>query len=265
MKKNLSLTFKSLFLVFATIALTACSKDKKTSSLSQENGKQVTQTLKIGVKLKHINAEAKAYLAEKTIAVVLGHSYNDEATVDNFLRLLNLNYGIKTEETEGLITVLIYPNDFMVAGRERVSSLYTSLEDKNLAGIITFGAPEGLCNALARLEDKNQIEGKKRSYPVFAFFQQDDTLGSESTADFVLDYTPQTAALDSEKTAEIPNFDSTALLMNAVEAIIDLKGSLPQEKNLLQFVQKIVGKQKTIYKYNDYETGLKSVNHFIFE
>ncbi|MGI5070183.1 hypothetical protein HRO26_03450 [Treponema pectinovorum] len=265
MKKNLFLKLSTLTLIILALSFfNSCTKNKNISSPIQKNEEYLSQTLKTGVKLKKLDEQTKSFLSEKTIAIILGHSYNDESTIENFLQLLNLNYGLKTKR-EGLIKVLIYPRDFIVAGKERISSLYNSLEDENLAGIITFGAPEGLCNALARLEDKNQIDGRKRLYPVFAFFQQDDTLGSESTADFVLDYIPKTEDLDLENTAEIPNFDSATLLINAVDAMIELKGSLPQEKTLLQFVQKIVGKQKTIHRYNDYETGLKSVNHFIFE
>ena len=53
----------------------------------------------------------------------------------------------------------------MVAGKVRLSNLYSVLEDKKLAGLITIGAPEGLCNAIARLEDKeeaNDETGNKR-------------------------------------------------------------------------------------------------------
>ena len=202
----------------------------------------------------------------------MGHSYNDLQTVEKIRQLLNINYGVKTDETEALITILVYPEDFLVAGKPRISSIYSKLEDKNLAGIITFGAPEGLCNALARLEDlsiKRQEEGQnekvlKRSYPVFSFFQQDDTLGSESTADFVLDYTPKQNSLEMEQTASIPDFDTSSMLLNAIDEMLKLRTPLEINKNLIQVVQKIVGKQKQVSNYTDYESGLKSANHFIF-
>ena len=219
-----------------------------------------TEEPKVAVKLNGLDPQTKEYLEGKTLAVVLGHSYNDSYTVEKFRQLLNINYGVQTEENPGLITLLVYPEDFMVSGKARVSSLYSKLEDKKLAGIITFGAPEGLCNALARLEDSVE----KRPYPVFCFFQQDDSLGSESTADFVLDYTPVQTSLEIEQSANIPDFDTSLLLLKATDEMLKLRGPLEPSKNLIQYVQNIVGKQKQVSNYTDYESGLKSVNHFIF-
>ena len=99
---------------------------------------------------------------------------------------------------------------------------------------------------------------------IFSFFQQDDTLGSESTADFVLDYTPKQNSLEMEQTANIPDFDTSSMLLNAIDEMLKLRAPLEINKNLIQVVQKIVGKQKQVSNYTDYESGLKSANHFIF-
>lgn len=271
--------FKIFLLLTALIfAFTSCNKNNSAKDNSSESG----LTLKTAVKVKHFTQETKDYMAGKTIVLILGHGYNDEANVSNISQHINYNYGLKTEDSEGLVSVIVYPDDFMVAGKPRISHLVTLLEETNLAGIITIGAPEGLCNSLARLEDnsiKQQLQAMeesspdtkiekdslKRYYPVFSFFQQDDTLGSESTADFVLDYTPVQTELESEQTSAIPDFDVPLLLINAIQAEINCRGPVTADKNLLNYVQKIVGKQKTIFHYNDYETGLKSINHFIFE
>lgn len=275
---------------FFCLALLFCSCMGKTSKKESQGNADAEPQIdeqKTAVKLSQLDADTKGYLNGKTIAVVLGHNYNDDETVSRFTQLLALNYGIKTDTEDGLIKILVYPADFMVAGRERVSSLYNLLEDEELAGIITFGAPEGLCNALARLEDlsiRQQEERRKntelkaeeaveqtikpaarRSYPVFSFFQQDDTLGSESTSDFVLDYTPPATITEAEQSAYIPNFDPATLLINSVDAMLALRGPVSADKNLRSFVQGIAGKEKTVSSYNDYETGLKSINHFIFE
>ncbi|WP_303921389.1 hypothetical protein [Treponema berlinense] len=248
------------------VLCSGCQRQKKSEASGTE---EITEEQpKVAVKLNTLDAQAKEYLEGKTLAVVLGHSYNDPYTVEKFRQLLNINYGVKTEEYDGLITLLVYPEDFMVSGKARVSSLYSKLEDENLAGIITFGAPEGLCNALARLEDdfiKTQGNStSKRPYPVFCFFQQDDTLGSESTSDFVLDYTPIQTSIEIEQSANIPDFDTSLLMLNAIDEMLKLRGPLEPSKNLIQYVQKIVGKQKKVSNYTDYESGLKSVNHFIF-
>jgi hypothetical protein len=250
---------KSIFLILtATIIFSGCSKNSQKPSASDKNRQNQT---KIATKIKSLDEETKAYIEGKTLAVILGHSYNDEQTVSHFKQLINEKFGLKTEDGNGLVSVLVYPDDFMVAGKIRISSLYSKLEDTPLAGIITFGAPEGLCNALAKLEDLSE----KRSYPVFSFFQQDDSLGSESTADFVLDYVPPAENLEQEQSSVIPDFDMDSLLINSISEMLAIKTDILAEKELLKTVQKIVGKQKTVINFSDYETGLKSVNHFVFE
>lgn len=245
-------------LFFTAISFLGCSKNNEKTSVGQIPEQQIA---KVAAKLDSLDEETKNFIQDKTLVVVLGHSYNDEETVVHFKQILNENYGLKDENGEGLISVLVYPEDFMVAGKARVSSLYSKLEDQNLAGIITFGAPEGLCNALARLEDL----AEKREYPVFAFFQQDDVLGTESTADFVLDYVPQNSDLEEEQSSEAAGFDADSLLINSIDEMLKAKTSIKSDKNLLKTVQKIAGSQKKVINFSDYETGLKSINHFIFE
>ncbi len=255
----MKIAIKLFSLIFFTaISFLGCSRNNNKTEVEQTTENQVEKT---AVKLDSLDEETKNFIQDKTLVVVLGHSYNDEETVEYFKKILNENYGLKDENGEGLIEVLVYPEDFMVAGKARISSLYSKLEDQNLAGIITFGAPEGLCNALARLEDMTE----KREYPVFAFFQQDDVLGAESTADFVLDYVPKNSELEEEQTSEITEFDVDSLLINSIDEMLKAKTSIKSDKNLLKIVQKITGSQKKVTNFSDYETGLKSINHFIFE
>ena len=67
-----------------------------------------------------------------------------------------------------------------------------------------------------------------------------------------------------EQTASIPDFDTSSMLLNAIDEMLKLRAPLEINKNLIQVVQKIVGKQKQVSNYTDYESGLKSANHFIF-
>ncbi len=249
----------SLFIMFS------CTKSSAAKGTSAAVADSTLTSSKSGIKLKHLNQETKEYLSEKTIAVILGHSYNDEITVSKLKYLLNLNFGLKTEQVPGLITVMVYPEDFLVAGKVRLSNVYSVLEDKKLAGLITVGAPEGLCNAIAKLEDKeeNCDESGKRLYPVYSFFPQDDILGSESTSDFVLDYVQQSNGLEEQE--DFIPYELSGLLTASVQSMINLRGPVPADINLEQFVQKLAGKQKKISCYRDSETGLKSINHFIFE
>ena len=254
---------KNLFVFFAAIlsfAVFSCKKDKPlaaSSSISQ------VSTQNVPAKLKKISAETQAYLEGKNIVVVLGYGYNSEESVKTITQNLNENFGVETEENTGLISVFVYPADFMVAGRERISSLADRVEDKNLAGMIIMGAPEGFHIALSKIQDK--AEDGKISYPVFTLFSQDDVLGSESSSDFVLDYAHKTNSLDGEVTDFIPDFDAAQILINAITEMIELREPLKADNNLLQFVQKLLDKNRKIIRYVDGETGLQSINHFIFE
>ena len=90
------------------------------------------------------------------------------------------------QDTPGLIKILVYPQDFTVSGKVRITSLYTILKDENPAGLVTLGAPEGLCNAIAKLEDSQ--ENSVLPYPVIQLFPQDNILGAEAVSTIVLDY-----------------------------------------------------------------------------
>ena len=86
----------------------------------------------------------------------------------------------------------------------RISSIIDKIESKSLAGIITLGAPEGLCNVIAKIQDKS--ENGILPYPVFSLLPQDNVLGSEATSDFVLDYVQQTESLNEEQNKELNQY-----------------------------------------------------------
>ena len=251
-KKLLSKALAASILLSA-LAFTACKNEKKLTASSTLSTAESSD--KVPAKLKKISEETKSYLADKNIVVVLGYGYNDEENVTKITQNLNENFGVETEDKKALITVLVYPADFMVAGKERISSLADRIEDKNLAGMIVLGAPEGLHIALSKIQDKN--EDGKIHYPVFTFFSQDDVLGSESTSDFVLDY--------AHKTDFIPDFDATNILTNSLSKMLELREPLRADGNLINFVQSLLEKNRTVVRYIDGETGLQSINHFIFE
>ena len=152
-KKLLSKVLAASILVSA-LAFTACKNEKKLTASSTLNTAESSD--KVPAKLKKISEETKSYLADKNIVVVLGYGYNDEENVTKITQNLNENFGVETEDKKALITVLVYPADFMVAGKERISSLTDRIEDKNLAGMIVLGAPEGLHIALSKIQDKTK-------------------------------------------------------------------------------------------------------------
>lgn len=262
-KKFWGITFFALS-VFSTIVISSCRKERRlTASDALFSGSSSEKADAAPEKLKKISAETKAYLEGKNIVVILGYGYNDEANIEKITQSLNTNFGVETEESQGLISIFVYPADFMVAGKERISSLADRIEDKNLAGMVILGAPEGLHIALSKIQDKS--EDGKIHYPVFTFFSQDDVLGSESTSDFVLDYAHKTNTIEGEVTDFIPDFDATLILTNAISSMIELREPLKADSSLAGFVQKLLEKNRTVIHYVDGETGLQSINHFIFE
>lgn len=258
---------KISFLTLASISalsIVSCKKEKKPVATTTLTPNPIAEPVQnIPEKLKKVSAETKAYLEGKNIAIILGYGYNDETNITKITQSLNENFGVETEENPGLISIFVYPADFMVAGKERISSLANKVEDKNLAGMIILGAPEGLHIALSKIQDK--AEDGKIPYPVFTLFSQDDVLGMESTSDFVLDYAHKTNTIEGEVTDFIPDFDASLILTNAISAMIELREPLKADSTLQPFVQKLLEKNRTVTHYIDGETGLQSINHFIFE
>lgn len=214
-------------------------------------------------KLSRIDDETRAYLEGKNICVVLGYGYNDTAFVEKTYDMLNRDYGIETEDNPALILLYVYPDDFEVAGRTRISKLASLLEERDLAGILILGAPEGMNIPLSKMQD---AAGSALSYPVFTLFPQDEVLASEATADFVLDYANvgEATALQEEVTVT-QDFDADTLITNSIQEMISLRGTVTSDTNLLTFVQNIVGKDRIISHYTDPETGIQAANHFIFQ
>ena len=253
---------KSFFLLasLSLLSFVSCKKDYKLTAANSIPTEPVSNGPE---RLKKISPETKEWLEGKNIVVILGYGYNDEENISKITQSLNSNFGVETEEKPDLISVFVYPNDFMVAGKERISSLVDRIEGKTLAGMIILGAPEGMHIALSKIQDKS--EDGKIAWPVFTLFSQDDVLGSESTSDFVLDYAHKTNTIDGEVTDFIPDFDAMEILTNSISAMIELREPLKVDNNLLNFVQKLIGKNRTVIHYVDGETGLQSINHFIFE
>lgn len=257
---NHQITVKALTLTVAVGALFAfqdCNR-QQTAPKAPETPLPATAQ-----KLSRIDDETKAFLDGKHICVVLGYGYNDESFVEKSRLMLDRDYGVETAENAGLILLYVYPDDFDVGGKTRISKLTSLLDERKLAGILILGAPEGMNIPLAKLQD---AAGGSLPYPVFSLFTQDDVLASEATADFVLDYAQggETAALQ-EEVEVTQDFDADTLISNSIQEMISLKGAVSPDTNLLTFVQDIVGKNRAISHYTDVESGIQAANHFIFQ
>lgn len=261
---KIALAFSASLSAFLPVFFSGCKKENRLAV--EETASSIQAQNKEPSKLKKLDAQTKAYLNGKNIILILGYGYNDENSIEKITRHMTETFGVETEEKLGLVSIFVYPNDFMAAGKARVSSLVNLLEDKNPAGILILGAPDGMHIALSKLQDNS--DEKELPYPVFSFFSQDDVLGSEATADFVLDYAHKADNLTAETEAAefIPDFDLCGLLDSAILAMAEMRPENPREyKNLSAFVSGLFGGKRTITHYIDGETGLQSINHFIFE
>ena len=264
---KIALAFSASLSAFLPIFFSGCKKENRLAV--EEAASSIQAQNKEPSKLKKLDAQTKTYLNGKNIILILGYGYNDENSIEKITRHMTETFGVETEEKPGLVSIFVYPNDFMAAGKARVSSLVNLLEDKNPAGILILGAPDGMHIALSKLQDNSEEKGL--SYPVFSFFSQDDVLGSEAAADFVLDYAHKADNLsaETEATEFIPDFDLCGLLDSAILAMAEMHPETENEpkeyKNLSAFVAGLFGGKRTITHYIDGETGLQSINHFIFE
>lgn len=258
LKKSL-IVFTLISFIFLSV-LSGCKNEKKsqTASFTVQN-----QADGIPLKMRSLSTETKDYLDGKNILIVLGYGYNDDSQIESITKTLEENFGVESEDNPALISLFIYPRDFIVAGKERISSLADRIEDKNLAGMIILGAPEGMHIALSKIQDKN--ENGVIPYPVFTFFSQDDVLGTESTSDFVLDYAHKTNTIEGEVTDFIPDFDVSKILVNSVTAMMELREPIKADASLSTFVKNLLEQDRTLVHYVDGETGLQSINHFVFE
>ena len=251
---------KNLLTVSACIFLflfSGCKKQETKSVPAAEN------TVARAAKLLNLPSQITESLSGKNIFVLLAHNFNDEKSVEDFTKTLDENFGVHSQDTPGLIKILVYPQDFTVSGKVRITSLYTILKDENPAGLVTLGAPEGLCNAIAKLEDTQ--ENSVLPYPVIQLFPQDNILGTEAVSTIVLDYAQTLETSISEETIFQINFNPEEILINSIEEIILERGKILKNRNLLLTVQNILGSKYKVANYIDSETSLQSVNHFIFE
>lgn len=245
------------FTIFALTALyfSSCNKNHNSDKYFQSNMELNVQESDELYQNQNTFLHPDSY-SGKTVVVLFGYGYNEEKFYNSSLELLNEKFGLK--ENGGLIYPILYPEDL----HSRISSLYGTISDFDLSGIILLGAPERTHSVIARLQDSWNSE---EPYSVFSFFPQDDILGQEATSSFVLEY--ETSTMEESINSEIAQTldeDFKHILVNAINYLTELNSSITQDKNLIYHVQNIVGDKK-IHHYIDSETGLSSKNHFIIE
>lgn len=212
-----------------------------------------------------ISKPEKCRITNQKILVLFGYNFNSPEIVQNLTSLLEQNFGLESDG--GMIYTLTYPNDFKHNSNSFVNDFYSILQsnDRELSAVVILGAPEKTHLALARNQDKwnNQVP-----YPVAALFPQDEGLGLESTCDFVLDKGQTEHASFSENAneeLEAENIqEAPQILLSTVSYLSKIQGILPRDSTIQQHAKQMY-KDFRISYYVDTETGLPSVNHFVFK
>lgn len=293
MFKNNLKSLSIAFIMFSVLFSFGCKKEKSAGTIQIEPTEMAQEgDSLLPLKVRKFDDATKSYVYGKTIAILLGHGYNDSESIKKITEYMEDNYGVETEANPALISIIVYPRDFMRGSRARISSLKSMLEEKKLRGLIMIGAPENIDTPLGKMQDEyNKTCVMPYAFPVFSFLSQADVNASEATADFVLDKVQKTASIDNAADANadedsVLDFDAVTLLGNAVDAMLSpeirkvydvlpiepAEDSEPIEKKYLKdeidlkpFVQNIIGSKHKITNYVDGETSLMSQNHFVFE
>lgn len=213
----------------------------------------------------------------KFVVVLLGYGYNEGIIKENLLAALDQEYGFA--ESGGIIIPLIYPDDFISLGYERISLLPERIEEQlneyidgtsdspltALMALITLGAPDGTHGALADLQDATIDTA------VFSIFSQDDVLGTESGSDLVIDYRPvQIEGVSAFDTTEETNLSYPDDAFEVIAPLINTALNWKQIENdglLIPALRTEFLKRTAcnLFVYVDPQTGLRSQNHYVLE
>lgn len=197
---------------------------------------------------------------DECICVLFGYGYNEKNFVETMTKRLYQRFG--DYNNGGHILALTFPDDFKKGSKTYITNLESELDEKNVKGIILLGAPENTYKAIARMQDK--YDGNL-PYPVFSFFSQDDVVAMEDSSDFVLD-----KAQKAEINGILPEEEQTyvqeipSILIKAVKYALLSESAFEKNAKLMDFVKMITGNIH-IERYNDPETNLTSINHFVIE
>ncbi len=260
-------TASFLFISICTLAFVSCQKAPRQSDVSSAEKLAEPSDEKPGIK----KVVPSWHPSEKKICILFGYGYNDKAFTEETISALGAKYGLDDGTSQGgLILPFVFPDDFRDS---RIMRLADKLEDVDLAGVITIGAPENTNYALAKIEEEwdNHLP-----YPVYSFFPQDDVLGIEATSNFVVDRAMEGTGISSGDSSEGGEEGSEEILQtriegmdkildSAIECMLLSEQPLPGNKELMAHVQRIVGPSHTVSRFSDPESGLESINHFVID
>ncbi len=213
------------------------------------------------------------------LVVVFGHGYETEELQAPVIAELEKNFGLA--ENKGLIILRTFPENYFNGKKVSSDWLRKSLEKDDVFAIIIIGSPEKTHYTLADLQD-NGFSGK-----VYSIFPQDDILGTESGSEFVLSYKSLGAKLDESPVYVIDTTKDISKLAKSYEEEGMFSGDI--SKVLIPIIKRLKSVNKKaipetpksfvsylnegykeffadfeISSYVDAQTGIKSLNHYVF-
>ena len=252
---------KIIFLAFSILALSLLFSCKKT--VEEEADSSILQ-LAVQDSTEENPFEALPHNWQKTnkrICVIFGYDFNSPEIIESYTELLSENFGL--DEEDGLIYTITYPDSFkhIKSYVSELTSMITESE-KDLIGVIILGAPENTHYALGRIQDYWNMNPP---YPIFSLFPQDESLGMESTCDFVLDKYISTditgGKLHDEDISHIL-LEAPHVLLSVINYMKNLNGPFAKDSSVQAHVVQMLKGYKIQY-FIDPETGLHAINHFV--
>ena len=252
---------KIIFLAFSILCLSLLFSCKKT--VEEEADSSILQ-LAIQDSTEENPFEALPHNWQKTnkrICLIFGYDFNSQEIIESYTELLSENFGL--DEEDGIIYTITYPDSFkhIKSYVSELTSMITESE-KDLIGVIILGAPENTHYALGRIQDYWNMNPP---YPIFSLFPQDESLGMESTCDFVLDKYISTditgGKLHDEDISHILQ-EAPQVLLSVINYMKNLNGPFTKDSSVQAHVVQMLKVYKIQY-FIDPETGLHAINHFV--
>ncbi|MBQ5780571.1 MAG: hypothetical protein IIW10_01305 [Spirochaetaceae bacterium] len=195
-------------------------------------------------------------LSDYEIHIFFGYDFNNEDQIPKLKQPLTDKFGAGTDG--GLISASVYPKDYEINGKHRISMVEDHFENPRTRGMITMGAPEGLHTPLARVLEKDP------TYKIISLFPQDDILGSQSVSHLVLSAPVNSEIIEQELT--VSDADISLILDKCIvymrDKVFSPEYKIPNQSELRKEVMEVFGDEFDITPFMDPETGIRASNHF---
>lgn len=252
----------SILLLIAATTIISCSKAEHKKEVRILEGGKIELHEANDSQNELDEAPQKWHEVNSKICVLYGYGFNDSDFIQKMNSKLEKEFGLS--ENGGRILPLVYPNDFMYGKKAYISKLPEKLSNNKISGIVLLGAPENSHTALTKLHSQHENDFY---FPIISLFPQDDDItGMEHTSDLVLDRIQK--ADMTGILSENNNEEFVKIIPDIIEKAIRLEiaSKLPLKKdNELYTIAKELALGLKVLRYQDPDTNLVSINHFIIE